>query len=115
MGSDRHRARGPELVLGALAVTALLTACGASSSHPSIAGSPTAPATAAPATSAPTTTPGTDAEQIVALLHHYEGAYSSHDLPAIQAVLSPSVTRYGAGDGGCVHSAGEAAVLADYQ
>ena len=53
--------------------------------------------------------------EIVHVLHHYEGAYSRHDLTALQTVLSPSVTRYGAGTGGCDHSTGRPAVLADYQ
>lgn len=114
MSSDKHRrypTRAARRVVSTFALAVGVAACGSSSNRPITA----APSLAPSSSAAPPTSPATDAEQIVAVLHQYAGAYSSHDVAALQAVLSPSVTRFGAGSGGCVHSIGQAAVLADYQ
>jgi hypothetical protein len=118
MWRDRHARGRRRRWLSLVAVTGglVVSACGSSHSSSSTTSSTaTSPSAGRPAAANnPSGDLSNNSQQIVTLLHHYEGSYSAHDLDALRLILAPNVRRFGAGSGGCVHSNGETEVLADY-
>ena len=79
------------------------------------AASATTPATEPTAAPEPTPSPAEDRRAVVATLHEYEDAYSSHDIAGLRAVLAPGATRHGLRATGCSDTTGREAVLDTYR
>jgi hypothetical protein len=82
--------------------------------EPTPTGSTTAPAPEPATDPTPQHSPAEQKHAVVAVLHQYEAAYSSHDIDQLRAIMQPSVTRHGLSGDGCSNTTGRAAVLQTY-